>query len=150
MQITNIEELKARKYIEVDLPGWDIDDVFTCKLQRVNLLDLAAKGKIPNPLIGNVVELFQGKGPQPDSDDGLKTLNELSELFAEVTMVEPTFAEVNEAIGLTDAQKMVIYNFALKGVSAIEPFRSKSKSIGTSEHGKDVSKDTKPNNENKG
>ncbi len=59
MAVTNIEELKAKKYIEVELPGWDVEDTFTVKLQRVNLLDLAAKGKIPNPLMGPVIDLFK-------------------------------------------------------------------------------------------
>lgn len=142
MVATKLQELKDKKYIEVSLPGWDIDDKFNVKLQRVNLLDLAGKGKIPNPLMGPVVELFKGKGPQAD-EEGLKIIGELSNLFCEVTMVEPTFKEVEEAIGLTDEQKMIIYNFALKGSQVLIPFRKKFEGIKPSEHGATVSQDTK-------
>ena len=139
MPITNIEELKAKKYIEVELPGWDVEDKFTVKLQRVNLLNLVAKGKIPNPLIGAVVELFKGKGPAPEDESSLKTINELAELFCEVTMVEPTFAEVQETIGMTDDQKIIIYNYAVKGVHVLEPFRKKPENIKLNSNGKDIS-----------
>ncbi|MCY6372466.1 hypothetical protein [Clostridium ganghwense] len=143
MAVTKIEELKAKKYIEVDLPGWDGDDVFTCKLQRVNLLDLASKGKIPNPLMGTVVQLFKGNGPVPEDENSLKTINELSELFCEVTMAEPTFKEVQEAIGLTDEQKIIIYNYAVKGARVLEPFRKKPENTKPSDNGKDVPEETK-------
>lgn len=148
MLTTSLEELKDKKYIEVSLLGWDIDDSFNVKLQRVNLLDLAAKGKIPNPLMGPVVELFKGKGPEAD-EEGLKIIGELTNLFCEVTMVEPTFKEVEEAIGLTDEQKMIIYNFALKGAQVLIPFRKKSEGVGTSEHGTAISQDTQRTDENK-
>lgn len=143
MSVTNLEELKAKKYIEVDLPGWDGDDIFTCKLQRVNLLDLASKGQIPNPLMGVVIELFKGKGPNPENKDSLKAINDLSELFCEATMVQPTFKEVQEAIGLTDEQKIIIYNYAIKGARVLEPFRKKSEDIKSSDNGTDVSKKAK-------
>ncbi|MBB6716272.1 hypothetical protein [Clostridium gasigenes] len=149
MAITNLEELKAKKYIEVDLPGWDIGDVFTCKLKRTNLLDLAAKGKIPNTLMGTVVDLFKGNGPVPEDEASLKTINELSELFCEVTMVEPTFKAIQETIGMTDDQKIAIYNFAIKGVRALEPFRKKPEDIKPCDHGTNVQKDTKRDAENK-
>lgn len=139
--MNQLEELKAKRYIEVKLPGWDGIDVFECKLQRVNLLDLASKGKIPNPLIASVLKVFKGEGPQPDSLEGLKSLNELSELFAEVTMVDPTYKEVKEVIGLTDEQKMIIYNFALQGARAVEPFRNKSRSDEPNTHDEDISKE---------
>ncbi|EHN14515.1 hypothetical protein [Clostridium sporogenes] len=139
MSVTNIEELKAKKYIEVELPGWDVEDTFTVKLQRVNLLDLAAKGKIPNPLMGPVIDLFQGKGPGRKDEDSLKTVNELAELFCETTMVEPTFKEVQEVIGMTDEQKIIIYNFAVHGVQTLEPFRKKSKDDKSNDNGEDVS-----------
>ncbi|NFQ84183.1 hypothetical protein FDG04_02395 [Clostridium sporogenes] len=149
MAVTNIEELKAKKYIEVELPGWDVEDTFTVKLQRVNLLDLAAKGKIPNPLMGTVVELFKGKGPAMEDEKGLKTINELSELFCNVTMVEPTFKEVQEVIGMTDEQKIIIYNFAVHGVQTLEPFRKKPEDNKPNDNGEDVPQGTERDIKNK-
>lgn len=148
MEFTSIEELKNKKYIDVELPGWDANDVFKCRLQRVNLLDLAAKGQIPNPLMGAVIQLFKGNGPSPDDENALKIIKDLSELFCEVTMVEPKFKDVQEAIGLTDEQKVIIYNYAVKGAKVLEPFRKKSEDAKSSKHGEAVSKDTKSNNEN--
>ncbi|WP_238884527.1 hypothetical protein [Clostridium sp. YIM B02551] len=143
MPVTTLEELKAKKYIEVQLPGWDIDDVFNVKLQRVNLLDLASKGKIPNPLIGTVVEIFKGNAVLPEDETSLKTINELAELFAEATMVEPTFKEVEKVIGLTDEQKIIIYNYAIRGVKALEPFRKKQTDTEPIGNESEISKKTK-------
>lgn len=126
MAITTIEELKNKKYIEVELPGWNETDLFVCKIQRVQLLDLVAKGKIPNPLIATVTKIFKGQGPTGEDKEEMKLMNELMELFAELIMVEPKFEDVQEAIGLTDIQKRILYNFALRGVLAIEPFRRES------------------------
>lgn len=137
--ITTIAELKNKKYVVVDLDGWDGDDVFTVKLQRVDILILASKCKIPNPLMSVVIELFKGKSQQAETEEeNLKMFNEVAELFCEATMVEPTFAEVKEVIELTDVQKMAIYNFALGGVRALEPFRKKQENNQYSEHGDEV------------
>lgn len=149
MEFTSIDELRNKRYIDVELPGWDVTDNFKCRLQRVNLLDLASKGKIPNTLMSTVIELFKGKAPDVDDENTLKTINDLTELFCEVTMVQPTFKEVQEAIGLTDEQKAIIYNYGIKGVRVLEPFREKPKDTESSEHGADVQQDTKPTDENR-
>lgn len=88
-----------------------------------SILDLASKGKIPNPLIGPVVALFKGELKEDmNSLEGLKNVNELAEFFCDVCLVEPTYSELKEAGGLTDKQKIHIYMFATRGVKALIPF----------------------------
>ncbi len=53
-------------------------------------------------------------------------------------MVEPTFKEVQEAIGMTDEQKIIIYNFVVHGVRTLEPFRKKPENDKSNDNGKDV------------
>lgn len=109
-----------------NLPGWGEEDVFECTLKVPSILDLASKGKIPNPLIGPVVALFKGELKEDMTTlEGLKNVNELAEFFCEVCLVEPTYSEIKEMGGLTDKQKIHIYMFATRGVKALIPFLQK-------------------------
>lgn len=142
----NIEELKAKQYTKVEIPGWGVDDTFAVKLKNFNLLDVVSKGKIPNPLVGTVIGLFKGKGIDIKEAEGIKNLNEVTEFFCEICLVEPTFKELKEnEIELTDDQKGIIYEFATEGPRALIPFLTKHKNTGVSEHGADVPKDTQRN-----
>lgn len=106
-----------------NLPGWGENDVFECVLKTPSILDLASKGKIPNPLIADVVSLFKGEFKEDMTTiEGLKNVNELSEFFCDVCLVEPSYSELKEAGGLTDNQKIHIYMFATRGVKALTPF----------------------------
>lgn len=146
----NIQELKAKQYTTVDIPGWGIDDTITVKLKTFNLLDVVSKGKIPNPLMGAVIGLFKGQGINISEAEGIKNLNEVTEFFCDVCLVEPTFKELKEnEIDLTDEQKSIIYDFATQGPRALIPFLEKSKDTRFNEHGENVSKNTERNTEDK-
>lgn len=106
-----------------NLPGWGENDVFECVLKTPSILDLASKGKIPNPLIADVVALFKGEFKEDMTTiEGLKNVNELAEFFCDVCLIEPSYSELKEAGGLTDNQKIHIYMFATRGVKALTPF----------------------------
>ncbi|MHC1681393.1 MAG: hypothetical protein AB6733_00270 [Clostridiaceae bacterium] len=123
MAITSLNEIKAKAAIEVVLPGWD-NDPFICKLRRVGLMELVANGKIPNPLMETVTELFEGKLNKDDvktSEDKYKRMYEGLNFFCKAAMVEPTFEEVEEIMSLTDNQRFMIYKFATDGVMMITP-----------------------------
>lgn len=139
--VTSIEELRNKKYIEIELPGWNAGEKFICKVQRVNILNLASKGKIPNPLMSSVSKVFRNDLPDVNKEGGLKEMCELADLFAENMMVEPTFKEVEEAIGLTDEQRVYFYNFGIRGPEVLESFRRKPESTGTSENGEDIQRE---------
>ena len=139
-KITTIEELKKHRYLDVELPGWEVKDTFKCKLKRVDMIDLITKGKIPNPLIDSVIKIFQHTYQDPKEHDmeSLKNMNDLLELFAKIVMVEPTFDEVEEAIGLTYEQKLSLYLFAIGGPKAIEPFLQKPGNTEPDRNGKSL------------
>lgn len=138
-----LNEIKKHKEVVLELPGWDGEDTFIVKVKRVGLLDLASSGNIPNPLMPAVIEVFNGPGIKPDSAENLKRLDDLCCLFAELTMVEPTYKEVTEIMPLTDEQKMILYTFALKGPRAVESFRKYVPSEQLSEHVQSIQEESK-------
>lgn len=123
MGITNLETIKAKAGIEIALPGWD-NDPFVCKLKRVSVLELAAKGKIPNALMSTVVDIFE-KRVQVKKEEDLKGMAEAVNLFCEMSMVEPTYEEVEDINPLTDDQRLAIFDFAQSGVMKIRPSSTK-------------------------
>lgn len=144
MSITKIDEIKAKQIIEVPLRGWGIDDVFNVKLKNFSLLEVASKGKIPNPLIGPVLGLFQGKGMEIETVEGLKTFKEVVDFFCDVCLVEPTYKELKDnGINLTDDQRNAIYNFATRGAKSLIPFLEKSANINPSDNGEDIQENSK-------
>lgn len=137
-KILKLADLKE-KTIDIELPGWDIDEILPVKLQRINIINLASQGKIPNPLMPSVMQIFQhgnlemGEGNEAEK---LKKFKELTDLFAEVSFVEPTFKEITDLVDLTDDQRTIIYNFAVGGVLALEPFRKESTDNGPNKSSK--------------
>lgn len=136
MSVTRLEDIKKKAAIEVTLPGWD-DEPFVCKLKRVSVLDLASKGKIPNPLLGTVIDMFEKKA-QIEKPEDMSNMFSVINLFCEAAMVEPTYNEVENIVPLTDDQRMAIYNFAQDGVMKIQPNSEKQTDILNSEHEPEV------------
>ena len=108
--------------VKVKLPGAGLETTEFI-LKDPQLLNMASQGKIPNPLLGQVTQLFFGENPiDTKKEDALKNMNDLTTFFCKACMVKPTYEEIQNQGGLTDFQKITIYNYALKGVKAIEPF----------------------------
>ena len=129
--VTSIKDIKKNQVIEVELPGWGVTDTFVCKVKRVNLMDLIAKGNIPNPLMNTVINLFKGSAISDEEDvlnskESYKKYIEVSELFANSILVEPTLKELHENdIELTDEQRNIFYQFAMFGIKALIPYTRK-------------------------
>jgi len=127
MAITSLDKIKEKAVIEVTLPGWD-SEPFVCKLKRINLMDAMAKGMIPNPLMGTVIELFEGKISKEnikDTEERYKKLYDGLSFFCQESMVEPTYDEVEAIIPLTDNQRFTIYRFATDGIMPLAPSTKK-------------------------
>ena len=107
--------------VMVQLPGWTDDKPFEAKLRRPSLLDMAARGYIPNELMGSARRLFcEGC----DADLPLDELGRLLISVAKRALVEPTWEELEQSgTGLTDIQLTAIYGFAQAGVRALDCFR---------------------------
>ena len=97
MAVTSIEEIRAANAaLEIELSGWEPGTSFRCKARRPRLYEMAAAGEIPNPLLPVVEELFMQNSAalaKRNVADQSKALIAL----ADMTLVEPTVAEIHEA-----------------------------------------------------
>lgn len=106
---------------EVELPGFGDGRPWKAKLRRLSLVSMAKAGKIPNPLIGAVTELYQTGTMKSVS---LDKAAEVMLLMAQEALAEPTFQQLTErGAMLTDEQLTAIYVYAQRGVEALRPFR---------------------------
>lgn len=132
LSIDQLREIARGKLVE--LPGFNGDDTFPCRLRRPSLLVLAKSGKIPNALLTQANGIFNRgtrAAMQAVSDEEnpemLSDMFSLCEILCDSAMVEPTYQEVKDAgIDLTDEQMMAIFAFTQNGVKALESFRKQS------------------------
>lgn len=146
--MTNIitaEQFKQLAFQIIALPGFSKDaEPIHVKIRAAGVMNLLANGKIPNTLLGKVTELFgetstvtkdnaslasitdQQKKEALDrlnkTDTGIQDMAELLRVFAEASMVEPTYAEVGEY--MTDEQLMTIFSAMYGEVTQAETFRT--------------------------
>ncbi|MCI1952582.1 MAG: esterase [Clostridiales bacterium] len=141
MAVTNISEIK--KYadgVEVDLPGFAEDEVFTAKLRRPSMLLLAQSGDIPNPLLHTAADLFTG-GTNKAGEGDFLNMAKVFETIAKASLVSPSYDELQAAgINLTDVQLTYIYNYSQTGVDILRRFRQESKPSGDNHDGESIPK----------
>lgn len=151
--MTNIitaEQFKQRAFQVTALPGFSKnDEPIHVKIRAAGVMNLIANGKIPNTLLGKVTELFgetstvtkdnaslasitdQQKKEALDrlnkTDTGIQDMAELLRVFAEASMVEPTYAEVGEY--MTDEQLMTIFSAMYGEVTQAETFRTDERNV---------------------
>lgn len=126
LEITPIAEIV--KYAEgkiVKLPDFAPGQPFVAKMRRPSLMALAKNGRIPNPLLKSVTELFEGGGQVVVKDDKkLADIYDLCNIFAEAALIEPSFEDIKAAgLELTDEQLMFIFKYSQAGNEAAENFR---------------------------
>ena len=115
---SDIEKLRAKNGEVIDLPGFDEKTPFNARVKRPSLMELCAKDIIPNALLAEAQQLFEG-----DLQKGtLLKYNEIMRKVAEVALVEPTYESVKDI--LTDEQIVCIFDYSQKGVVALAPFRA--------------------------
>lgn len=106
---------------EVDLPGFGDGRPWRVKLRRLSLLGMARAGRIPNPLMGAVAELYQ-TGTMKTA--ALDKAAEVMLFIAGEALAEPTLKQLEDSGAmLTDEQLLAIYLYAQRGVAALKPFR---------------------------
>lgn len=139
MEIFDIKKLKEEATDIISIPNFKGNGMINVRVQRPRIISMAAQGKIPNPLMGIATELIK-KGVNIE-DAKLKESSQMFELYCRVCMVEPTFEEMKDYI--TDDQMVKIFQYAIGGLNAVEPFR-KDKEDGTDNNtSTKVSKKTK-------
>lgn len=142
--VIKIEDIK--KYAdgqEVDIPGYELGTMWRVKLKRPSLINLAASGSIPNPLLNAAADLFT-KGIKDGSSTGekFKDMASVMRIEAKAALAEPTYQELKDAgIELTDSQLLYIHNYVITGVDTLSRFRTDAglpedliNSTGTTDH----------------
>lgn len=145
VKIITAEEFKNRSFQIIQIPGFTPkDEPIHIQIRTTGIMALLANGRIPNTLLGKVTELFgedtkvgsatdvtagitdevkkQALAKLSASDSGVKDMAELLRVFAEASMVQPTYAEVGEY--LTDEQLMTIFGAMYGEVQEAESFRN--------------------------
>ena len=109
----------------VKLPDFAEGQPFVARMRRPSLLVMAKKGKIPNKLLATATDLFNGGNSRNANNDSiLSDTYDVCEAIAEAALVEPTMAEIKEAgLELSDNQLIAIFNYAQRGVEALDNFR---------------------------
>ena len=115
-------------------------------MKRVSLLGMVSKGKIPNPLLGPVMAIFDGDKAKVDKINA-KEMTDIIELFCKETLVEPAYSEVVDY--LTDVQRSEIFNFSQGGLSMLESFRNKRTNLVADDNSKELQSKTKRNTKSK-
>ena len=114
---SDIANLRAKNGEVIDLPDFDEKTPFVARVKRPSLMELCAKDIIPNGLLAEAQQLFEG-----DLQKGnLLKYNEIMRKVAEVALIEPKYSDVADI--LTDEQLVCIFDYTQKGVMALYPFR---------------------------
>ena len=139
MQVTSLEQLKNIKITDiVDLGPFEDGTNLIAEVKKPNLMQLMVEGKVPNTLMPTAMGMFKnGSGELVnkaiDDVDSLKDLVGMMEVFAEASLVNPSYSQMKEiGLSLTENQLIGILQFAQGGVKALENFRMQS------EHNTDI------------
>ena len=145
LKITSIEDLKkVSQGSIVRFPDFADGQQFVARVKRPSLLKLMRDGKIPNSLAQKANELFVGKAAFKQEDDkALSDLFKVLDIFADACLVEPSMQDLKECgVELTDEQLLAVFQYAQRGMEALEKFRVKQTDSVPSEHVENVQQDT--------
>jgi len=158
MKAERLEALRAWRAqmtatTEVALPSG-----LTVACKRVELLDLAANGQIPAPLLGAVEKLMQPDGTATTKVDMNEwpTFAELINVVVKATVVEPPIADEPDAehVGIRElpiSDRLFIFNWANSGANALDSFRAESAGdVAAAQSGEGVRAAAKPDSGDRG
>lgn len=125
-EVTSTYDLqKYAKGQIVRLPDFAEGQPFIARMRRPSLLIMAKSGKIPNRLLSTATNLFNGGNDKnANTDSLLSDTYDVCEAIAEAALVEPTLNDIkNSGIELSDNQLIAIFNYAQRGIEALDNFR---------------------------
>ena len=124
-KIASVSDIaKAASGEIITLPGYSSGDYINIKVRRPSLMEMAATGKIPNPLIDAAARLFTDGIDKQKDGESFTELSSVMICVAKAALVEPTYKQLEEAgVSLTDQQLMFLYHYITSGVDALRPFR---------------------------
>lgn len=118
--ILSIDQLREMAYTVIDIPSFDGQSTIKVKVQKPRIMVLISQGKIPNPLMSVASKMVKNKGKESDFD--IEQGSKIFELYCFACLVEPVYEEMKDII--TDDQILAIFDWAIEGASALEPFRT--------------------------
>lgn len=129
MKVTSMEELRKQAEPIINIPNFSNDGYIQVRVRKPRLVALAAKGEIPNHLMGIAREMITGTKSNPNEvptdETLLKRTAKITELYCSVTLIEPSYEEFKDII--TDQQADEIVKWALSGIQELNSFRKKQK-----------------------
>ena len=147
IKVISFEDLKKIKNGEiVPIEGFNGEGYVNVRLIRPSLLDLAAKGEIPNPLLSTAYKLFYGDKSDNDKDKKTSIADDgkIYNIIAEKALVQPTYKEIEEAgVMLNDAQLLQIWQYVQLGAKALDSFRKIYWNTENTENKQEVQTETK-------
>jgi len=116
LEVTKIEDITNGEVVE--LPPFSNGKPLVARLASPSLLTLCATGVIPNELLSEAQDIYEGKDMQSGK---IKQYSEVMIAVAKAVMIEPEYETVKDY--LNSRQLISIYNYAQAGVRALIPFR---------------------------
>lgn len=142
LEITNVQELKKGEVVK--LPPFPNGKDFVARLKSPSIFLLCVNGQIPNELLQEAQDIYEGKDMQPGR---IKQYSEVLIATAKATLIEPKFEDVEEF--LSTRQLISIYNYAQAGVRALLPFSEVEKLLENVNSGRKSKQTPKRNNADK-
>lgn len=129
MEITSFENLKEyAKGAVIELPAFAPDMPFVARLKQVDIADLIKHGKIPNPLMDTVNDMFYSQNSSGGTGNTLENtvdVVDMMTIFAREALIQPTMDEIEEAgMKLSMAQLSAIFQFTQGEVQNLKSFRT--------------------------
>ena len=147
MTVPNIitaDSFRQKAFRVIYIPGFtEGDEPIAIQIKSTGIMNMLANGKIPNTLLGKVTELFGAsssvqKDTVPSSiiteeqkseavaklsktDSGFQDMAELLKVFANNSMVQPSYEEVKDY--MTDEQLMAVFSAMYGEAQSLESFR---------------------------
>lgn len=126
MSVTSMTGLRdAAGGVEVSVPGFTSGEIITLKIKRPSLIEMAAQGRIPNPLMSTAAQLFKSGAKKEINEmsdgDKFKELAEAIHCVVKAALVEPSYEELtNNGVELTDVQLLYIYDYVQTGIDQLK------------------------------
>ena len=142
LEVTKIEDITNGELVE--LPPFSNGKPLVARLASPSLLTLCATGVIPNELLSEAQDIYEGKDMQSGK---IKEYGKVMIAVAEATLIEPKYEDIKDY--LNSRQLISIYNYAQAGVRALIPFRKIKELLKDVDTGKPDKQVTKRNTKNR-
>jgi len=142
LEVTKTEDITNGEV--VNLPPFSNGKPLVAQLKSPSILTLCATGIIPNELLSEAQDIYEGKDMQAGK---IKDYGKVMIVVAEATLIEPKYEDIKDY--LNSRQLISIYNYAQAGVRALIPFRKIKELLKDVDTGKSDKQTTKRNTKNR-